>query len=295
MEPGSTSLRGTYIKLVMVSLFWAGTFISTRVAAQVLGPFTGASFRYSIALIFLLPMALQQNRQLFSVRWKQLPLLLLLGFSGIFAYNYFFFKGLKTVPASRGALLVALNPIFVMLMSAVIYQERITLRKAVGIIISLAGVIVVISRGRVTELMGGLETGDLFMLGCPLTWAVYTMAGKPVLKYTTPLQASAWASLSGLIMLLLFSSGETYSFSNISPKVWLALAYLGIVGTVIAFVWYYDGIKKIGPMRTAIFTNLVPVFAVLLSVIVLREQVSWYTWAGGILVIGGVWLVTKKN
>jgi drug/metabolite transporter (DMT)-like permease len=198
------------------------------------------------------------------------------------------------VPASRGALLVALNPIFVMLMSAIIYRERITAWKIIGIIISLTGVVIVISRGKITELIGGMEAGDLFMLGCPVTWAIYTMVGKPVLKHTTPLQASTWASLSGLIMLLLFSSGENYP-SEISPKIWLALVYLGIVGTVIAFVWYYEGIKKIGPTSTAIFTNLVPVFAVLLSVIILKEQVSWYTLAGGILVIGGVWLVTKRK
>lgn len=294
MESVHTSLRVTYIKLVLVCLFWGGTFISTRIAAQTFGPFTGASIRYSIALIFLLPMAWKQNRQLFDIRKNQLPLLLLLGFSGIFAYNFFFFKGLKTIPASRGALLAALNPIFVMLMSAVIYKERITMRKITGIIISLMGVIIVISRGKVTELLSGLELGDLFMLGCPLTWAIYTMAGKPVLKHTTPLQASAWASLSGLIMLLLFSTGETFPV-NIPAKVWVALAYLGIVGTVIAFVWYYDGIKTIGPMRTAIFTNLVPVFAVLLSVIILHEQVSWYTWFGGALVIGGVLLVTRRQ
>jgi len=294
MESVHTSLRVTYIKLVLVCLFWGGTFISTRIAAQTFGPFTGASIRYSIALIFLLPMAWKQNRQLFDIRKNQLPLLLLLGFSGIFAYNFFFFKGLKTIPASRGALLAALNPIFVMLMSAVIYKERITMRKITGIIISLMGVIIVISRGKVTQLLSGLELGDLFMLGCPLTWAIYTMAGKPVLKHTTPLQASAWASLSGLIMLLLFSTGETFPV-NIPAKVWVALAYLGIVGTVIAFVWYYDGIKTIGPMRTAIFTNLVPVFAVLLSVIILHEQVSWYTWFGGALVIGGVLLVTRRQ
>jgi drug/metabolite transporter (DMT)-like permease len=294
MESVHTSLRVTYIKLVLVCLFWGGTFISTRIAAQTFGPFTGAGIRYSIALIFLLPMAWKQNRQLFAIRKNQLPLLLLLGFSGIFAYNFFFFKGLKTIPASRGALLAALNPIFVMLMSAVIYKERITMRKITGIIISLMGVIIVISRGKVTQLLSGLELGDLFMLGCPLTWAIYTMAGKPVLKHTTPLQASAWASLSGLIMLLLFSTGETFPV-NIPVKVWVALAYLGIVGTVIAFVWYYDGIKTIGPTRTAIFTNLVPVFAVLLSVIILHEQVSWYTWFGGIMVIGGVFLVTRKQ
>ncbi len=294
MEPGQPSLRVTYIKLVLVSLFWAGTFISTRIASQTFEPFTGAGIRYTIALFFLLPMAWNQNRQLFSIHKKQLPLLLLLGLSGIFAYNFFFFKGLKTIPASRGALLVALNPIFVMLMSAIIYKEPVTLKKITGIIISLVGVIIVISRGRVTELLSGLEPGDLFMLGCPATWAIYTLAGKPVLKHTTPLQASAWASMSGLLMLLVFSAGESFPV-NIPLKVWFALAYLGIVGTVIAFVWYYDGIKAIGPMRTAIFTNLVPVFAVLLSVIILREQVSWYTWTGGILVIGGVYLVTRNK
>lgn len=225
---------------------------------------------------------------------KQLPLLLLLGFSGIFAYNFFFFKGLKTIPASRGALLVALNPIMVMLMSAVVYRERITLRKIAGIIISLSGVIIVISRGNIASLFSGLATGDLFMLGCPITWAIYTMAGKPVLKLTTPLQASAWASMTGLVMLLIFAVDEPFPV-DIPSKAWLALAYLGVIGTVIAFVWYYDGIKIIGPMRTAIFTNLVPVFAVLLSVIILQEQVSWYTWLGGLLVIGGVLLVTGKG
>jgi drug/metabolite transporter (DMT)-like permease len=294
MESGRHSLTYIYFKLVLVSLFWGGTFISTRIAAQSFGPFTGAGIRYSIALVFFLPLALKQNRRLFRIDKKQLPILLLLGFSGIFAYNFFFFKGLKTIPASRGALLVALNPIFVLLMSALIYRERITFTRLAGIFISLAGVIFVISRGRVTELLSGLETGDLFMLGCPLTWAVYTLAGKPALKHSTPLQASAWASMSGLCMLLIFSLGESFPVM-VPAKVWVALAYLGIIGTVIAFVWYYDGIRAIGPMRTSIFTNLVPVFAVMLSVIILKEKVSWYTWFGGALVIGGVILVTRKN
>ncbi len=294
MTVGNSSLRITYVKLVLVCLFWGGTFISTRIAAQTFGPFTGASMRYGVALVFLLPMAWKQNRQLFLVEKKIIPLLLLLGFSGIFAYNYFFFKGLKTIPASRGALLAALNPIFVMLMSAVVYRESITWKKIAGLLISLSGVVIVISRGRVTELLSSLEAGDLFMLGCPVTWAIYTLAGKPALRHTTPLQASAWASLSGFLMLLLFSASEPFP-AHVPWKVSIAIAYLGIVGTVIAFVWYYQGIKKIGPMRTAIFTNLVPVFAVLLSVIILHESVSWYTWLGGLLVIGGVLLVSRLH
>lgn len=283
-----------YLKLVMVALFWAGTFISTRVASQTFGPFTGAFIRYAIALVFLLPLALHQNRNLFLVDRKQLPVLLLLGFSGIFAYNFFFFKGLKMIPASRGALLVGLNPTIVMISSAIFLNERITGRKVLGILISLLGVAIVISRGKLGELFSSFETGDLFMLGCPVTWAIYTMAGRVALKHTTPLQASTWASLSGALMLLMFTGTETMPM-NVPFNVWVALAYLGIVGTVIAFVWYYDGIRKIGAMRTSIFTNLIPVFAVILSVVILKEQVSWYTWLGGALVIGGVLFVNSHK
>jgi drug/metabolite transporter (DMT)-like permease len=286
--------RYVYLKLVLVTMSWGGTFIATRIAAQTFGPFTGAAYRYAFALVFLLPLAFRQNRRLFHVQRTQLPILLLLGFSGIFAYNYFFFKGLKTIPASRGALLAALNPTIVMLLSALFYKEKITPRKLVGILISLAGVVIVISRGRVTELISSLEMGDLFMLGCPVTWAMYTLAARPALKHTTPLQASTWASLTGLLMLLLFSASEPYPV-HIPSKVWLALLYLGIIGTVVAFVWYYDAIKKIGPTRTSIFNNLVPVFAVIFSVLILREQVSWYTWVGGAMVIGGVLYVNLQH
>jgi drug/metabolite transporter (DMT)-like permease len=181
-----------------------------------------------------------------------------------------------------------------MLLSAVFYKEKITARKLTGILVSLAGVVIVISRGRVTELISSLETGDLFMLGCPVTWAMYTLAARPALKHTTPLQASTWASLSGCLMLLMFSSTEPYPV-EIPVKVWWALLYLGMIGTVVAFVWYYDGIKKIGPTRTSIFNNLVPVFAVIFSVLILREEVSWYTWVGGAMVIGGVLFVNLQR
>ena len=70
---------------------------------------------------------------------------------------------------------------------------------------------------------------------------------------------------------------------------------MGIIGTVVAFVWYYEGIRKIGATQTAIFTNLIPVFAVILSVVILQEKVSWYTWLGGAMVVGGVLFVNLKK
>jgi drug/metabolite transporter (DMT)-like permease len=252
----------------------------------------GASIRYVIASLFLLPMAIKTNRRLFSIGVRQFWLLCLLGFSGIFAYNFFFFKGLKMVPASHGALLVALNPSMVMLLSALRYKERISTVQIAGVLLSLFGVVLVISRGMIGQLFSSFELGDAFMLGCPLTWAIYTLAGKEALKKNSPLQATAWAALTGLAMLIIFAFSEPIP-EVVPSKVWIALAYLGVVGTVVAFVWYYDGIKKIGATRTSIFNNLVPVFALMLSVWILREEVSWYTWLGGLLVVGGVFLTNR--
>jgi drug/metabolite transporter (DMT)-like permease len=281
-----------YLKLILVALFWGGTFIATRIAAQTFDPFMGASLRYIIASVFLLPMAWFTRHDFLKVTRKQFLQLCLLGFSGIFAYNFFFFKGLKMVPASHGALLVALNPIMVMLFSAWRYGEKIRPVSIFGMLISLSGVALVISRGNLQDLFSGFQWGDAYMLGCPVTWAIYTLAGKDALKTTTPLQASAWASMTGCVMLLLFSGTETYP-DFVPGKVWIALAYLGIIGTVLAFVWYYEGVMKLGVTKTAIFNNLVPVFALILSVIVLKEQVHMYTFIGAALVIGGVVIINR--
>jgi drug/metabolite transporter (DMT)-like permease len=281
-----------YLKLVLVALFWGGTFIATRIAAQTFEPFMGASIRYIIASLFLIPLAWKLHPGFHRVSRGQFLQLCLLGFSGIFAYNFFFFKGLKLVPASHGALLVALNPIMVMLLSAWRYGEKIGPVRLAGVLLSLAGVVMVISRGNPLRLMEGIEWGDAFMLGCPVTWAIYTLAGKEAQKHTSPLQASAWASITGCAMLLLFAGTETVP-PEVPGKVWLALAYLGIIGTVLAFVWYYEGVAKLGVTRTAIFNNLVPVFALLLSVLILHESVHWYSWAGAALVISGVLVINR--
>jgi drug/metabolite transporter (DMT)-like permease len=279
-----------YLKLILVALFWGGTFIATRIAAQTFEPFMGASFRYIIASIILIPMAWKTNRHFLKVNRKQFFQLCLLGFSGIFAYNFFFFKGLKLVPASHGALLVALNPIMVMLFSSWRYGEKIKTTSIAGMLISMFGVEMVISRGNLLELFSSFQWGDAFMLGCPVTWAMYTLAGKDALKTTTPLQASAWASLTGCAMLLLFAGTETFP-DFVPGKVWIALAYLGIIGTVLAFVWYYEGVLKLGVTKTAIFNNLVPVFALILSVFILKEQVHMYTYIGAAFVISGVVII----
>lgn len=278
----------------MVALFWGGTVIATRVAAQTFGPFTGASLRYVVACILFIPLAFAINRKAWRITGRQFLNFTLLGFSGIFLYNFFFFKGLKLVPASHGGLLLALNPSMVLISSAIIFREKITRQKMAGVLLSLAGVILVISRGNLVELFSGLQLGDAYMLGCPIAWTIYTLTIRSALHKTTPIEASAWASFTGLLLLLLFTFSEPFP-EQVPVGAWTSILYLGTLGTVLAFIWYYEGVRILGPSKTAIFNNLVPVFSLLLSVIILREKVDWYTWAGAGLVVAGIIISNRYN
>lgn len=283
-----------YVKLVLVALFWGGTFIATRTASAVFEPFTGAAIRYIMATVVLLPLALRSDKDFWRRGIKQIFPLALLGFSGVFAYNFFFFKGLRMVETSHAALIVAMNPIMVMLFSAWRYGEKIRGFRLAGMLLALTGVLFVISRGQPASILTAFEWGDFFMLGCPITWAAYTIAGRDVLKTITPLQATAWASMLGGAMLTVAALFEPHP-DAVPVNVWISLAYLGLVGTVLAFIWYYEGVIALGITRTAIFNNLVPVFALLLSVTVLHESVPVYTWIGATLVVAGVILTNRHR
>ena len=281
-----------YIKLILVAIMWGGTFIATKMVSHVFGSFTGASYRYLVALLFMVPILLVKDPKAFKVTKKQLFQLSLLGATGIFAYSFFFFTGLRMVKASHGALIVALNPVLVMLISSSIGKERISRIKIIGLLLSIAGTAIVIARGDLLDLFTMFTWGDAFMLGCPISWALYTYFAKDALKFATPLQASTWAIVIGLAMILFFVPFETYP-TKVDWTIWLAIVYLGICGSVLGFVWYYEGIKEIGPVKTSVFNNLIPIFAVMFSVVLLDETIHAYMWYGSALVISGVYIINK--
>ena len=282
-----------YIKLILVAIMWGGTFIATKMVSHVFGSFTGASYRYLVALLFMVPILLVKDPKAFKVTKKQLFQLSLLGATGIFAYSFFFFTGLRMVKASHGALIVALNPVLVMLISSSIGKERISSIKIIGLLLSITGTAIVIARGDLLDLFTMFTWGDAFMLGCPISWALYTYFAKDALKFATPLQASTWAIVIGLAMILFFVPFETYP-TKVDWTIWLAIVYLGICGSVLGFVWYYEGIKEIGPVKTSVFNNLIPIFAVMFSVVLLDETIHAYMWYGSALVISGVYIINKN-
>ncbi len=231
-----------------------------------------------------------------TISLRQTGAVVLLGCTGIVAYNLLFFSGLQTVEAGRAALIIALNPVMIALASAWLFGERLSPHRSLGIVLSVLGAIVVIGRGNLPGLLrSGIGPGEVLLLGCVASWVVYTLLGKRLLSNMRPLVAVTYSSIAGTLMLgLLFAwRGGASADALREPAVWTNVTYLALFGTALAFVWYYRGVHALGAARAGQFINLVPVSGVCLGALLLDETVTTSLLAGGSLVVVGLWLTNR--
>ncbi len=288
--------RGTYLRLAAVPAIWGGTFIAGRVLALALPATVGSLLRFLVASTVLLLAAWTIEGRLPRLDRRQLLATLALGATGIFAYNLFFLGALGRLPASRTSLIVALNPVVTIAAAAWLLDERLSGWRWLGVAAALAGVWIVVSRGDpLGPVSGAIGPGELMMFGAVCAWAAYTLIGRTVLGDLTPLAASAYASLSGTAMLAIVAVPDLsrLGWQVLSGQVVAAVLYLGVLGTGVAFVWYYRAVKELGPARTVIFNNLVPVFGATFGVVLLGEPLSASMLAGGAIAVAGVMLVSR--
>ena len=286
----------TYVKLSLTSMFWGGAFVAGRHVAQNMGPFTIAFLRFAIASVLLLALTWRQEGRLPRLDRAHLLAVVLLGATGIYAYNAMFFRGLRLIEASRASLIIATTPAFIALASAVFFGERLSLVRISGIILSVAGALVVISQGQLaTAAAGGLGSGEFLILTCVLSWVAYSLIGKVVMRTLSPLVAVSYSVVAGSVALLISAcfEGLGENLSQAGYLDWLAIIYMAVFATVIGFVWFYEGVKHVGTTRAGLFINFVPVFAVSLSCLVLREPVTTSLGVGGALVLAGVCLTSR--
>ena len=286
-----------YLKLLGMAVFWGGTFIAGKLAAQHVGPYSAAFLRFAIASLFLLLAAWKIEGRLPALRPRQIVPILLLGLTGVLAYNVFFFKGLKLIEAGRAAIIIANNPIGIALFSALIFRERLTAMRLAGIALSISGAVLVITRGSLAALgSGAVGRGELFILGCVASWVTFSLLGKALLKEMSPLASILYASVSGTLCLALpaWREGLLAAWPAFTLTDWLALFYLGFFGTVLGFVWYYEGIQRIGATKAGVFINFVPVSAIVFSFLILGEPLTGSLVAGALLVLSGVYLTNRS-
>ncbi|WP_306603036.1 DMT family transporter [Azonexus sp.] len=290
----------TYTKLVAAMAMWGGTWIAGRVIAQELSaPLAVASLRFALAGLVIAGVMLATGGNIPLPQGKrEWGLVWALGFFGIFLYGLCFFFGLQHITAGRGALVVALNPVVIVIFAWLLGKERMNPRKALGSLIALAGCLTVIGNGDPLALLHGtVGIGELLIVGCVVTWTAYTFIGWRATGLFSAQATTLYASFTGAILLGLAALVQGHiDLSAWSWRVWSGMFFLAIFGTAIAYTWFTEAVHKLGAGHASVFINLVPVFAVLQAAVLLDERLGLPVLFGGLLVIAGVWLTTlQKN
>lgn len=290
---------GVHIRLILTMTFWGGTFVAGRLLAGEVHPLTASTLRFVTASVMLLSAILIRDKKLPCLSKKQWGAIALLGMSGVFAYNIFFFTGLQTVEAGRASLIIAVNPVVTTFIAMLLLGERSNFRRSLGMILSVAGAFIVISRGNPATLFQGNSggVGELYIIGCVISWSAYTLIGKKLLRDIAPLVAVAYSCSAGACFLFITTlfTGHLTEIRNLSTTGIGCIFYFAFFGTTLGFIWFYDGVKKLGASRAAMYVNLVPISGVLFGTVLLGEHLESSILIGGTLVCSGIYLINQRR
>ncbi len=290
-----SGFRIEYFLMLIVSFFWAIGHPLGRIIVQSVHPFQIGTLTLSTGFIGLLIFLIISGRirGIKKFSYRDVLFSLGLGVFGFFFYQILTFSALARIPASMNAVLISSNVVFITLLAALILKERIKPASIVGIILALCGVILVtfnkgLSFGEGTGRMDLL--GFSFSLLAALSFALYSVLGKRILASNDTLIVAALALFSGAVLLTVLTA-ITVGFTEIALAGWstiLIMVFLGLTMIGIAYPLWFTCIKKLPVSHVSIYIYLTPVFAVILSLIILNERFSWLFWVGGAVIMGGI-------
>jgi len=291
-------MRFTYLKLIATVFFWGSNFAAGKIAIQSFGPYSTAFLRFSVGASILMVMLYNQERKIPKLSLNQWKWAIISGILGVLLYNLCFFIGLQYMPTVRASLIVAFSPITITLGSALFFGEKVTLLKWFGILVSILGALVVIVRGDFSNLLAQSTwgIGEWFIFGAVVSWTAYTLLAKLALQAMPAITLSAFSAFVGCVLLFIpaWQHGLFESLSQASWQSYVAVIYMGAAATALGFIWYYDAVRLIGVTKAAIIGNLTPVFAVIIAITFLGEQLTIPTIIGGALVLVGIVLTNRK-
>lgn len=288
--------RTAYLSLALGMVAFGGTWPAGKVAAEHVPPAVVAVVRFSAAAVLLWAWARVSRTRVRRPGLHDLPLVLWLGFTVVFAYNLCFLYGVREAPATDGSVLVpGLIPLATTLLAWPVLGERPTRRTLAGLAVALAGVVIVAAP---TGSVGGQRlVGDALFVGAAISWAAYTLAGRRATARYGSVSANVYATGCGAVLLVpvTFVGGGWAPLGRAPVQAWASIGYLSVIGTVLGFVAFYEGVRLIGSARASSFALLVPIFGVLSSVLVLGEPIRATLLVGGAIVLAGLWIALDSR
>lgn len=291
------SNKKIYILMVLTTIFWSGAFIAGKLSVPYIPVFTLTFLRFFFATFILYFILKNKESQQYKLTKKDIPVFLFTGIIGMFGYHVFFFSSLKYTTAINASIIGATNPIITTILTIMFLKDKINTKRAFGILLSFIGVFLTITNANLNTITSlSLNKGDLLMLIAVLMWSSYSVFSKKVMPRYTPLILTFYSFLFCTIFLIPFVVYETpwKWLANVPSYSFMAVIYMSIFPSVIGYLVQQMSIKQIGPSKTSIFINLVPVFSIILSILILNETVSVIKLFTALLIIVGVYICQKN-
>ncbi|MGB8644243.1 MAG: DMT family transporter [Anaerolineae bacterium] len=293
--------RTRYLPLVEVTLaviFWGASFIATKIAVREVSPYSIIWLRFGIGVL-ILGAAVLQRKQFQRLPLRDLPYFALLGFLAITFHQWLQVNGLVTAQATTTAWIVATTPVFIAILSALFLHERLDLVRIGGIALAAAGVLLVVSHGDLGTLALGRfgEPGDLLIVVSSVNWAVFTVISRRGLnRYPAALMMFYLMLIGWLLNSVLFFTGPGLGeLARLDANGWLAIAFLGIFCSGLAYIFWYDALKGLPASRVGVFLYIEPLITLVVAAFILAERVTIASAIGGVIIILGVWLVNRST
>jgi drug/metabolite transporter (DMT)-like permease len=286
-------LRSPGLALSLATFFWAGSFVVGRALRDDIDPVAITLWRWLLSLLIFAPFVWRDCVERFAVLRREWLLLLGLGATGIALFHPLVYVALQHTSATNALLTFSLTPVVILLWSSLASGRRPVPRELAGVLASMAGAAVLITRGDLASIASiGAHVGDLWMLAAVVVWAAYSMLlrRRPVdLPQTVTLVSSIVMALPMLLAATLMAgAGATLAWSG---PVLLGVGYIAVFGSVIGFLFWSHGVAELGASRAGQFVHLMPVFGAALSFVFLGEPLSGAQIVGAVLVLSGIVLI----
>ncbi|MBT8398201.1 MAG: DMT family transporter, partial [Gemmatimonadetes bacterium] len=276
--------------LLLMALIWGINFPLIKASLPELPPLAFNALRFPLAAATVLLILKAKGR----VRWPEAgdwPRVIGLGIVGNVVYQAFFIFGVDRTFAGNASILLATTPVWTLVLSTASGHEKPSLQVWGGILATLSGMSLVVLGGRLeVGVPGSVFSGDLLMIGAAVTWSIYTVGSRGLIQKYGSLPVTAWTLWIGSLGLVIVGTPTLLRtpLSEVSPLAWSGMVYAGVLAIGLAYILWYRGVQRIGNSRTAAYSNLTPVIALMVAWIWLEEVPSPLQVAGAAVVLVGL-------
>jgi drug/metabolite transporter (DMT)-like permease len=285
-----------YLGAIFAVLVWGGSFIATKIAVRETSPLTVMSLRFGIGVLVLFAAAARRGA-LPAPRWRDLLQFLAIGTLGITIHQGLQITGLVTARASTTAWIISATPLTMALVGWVLLGERIGRRQAVGIAVGAVGVLLVVSRGDWTSLAAGSvgSVGDFLVALSTVTWALFSVFSRQALQRHAAAPMMLYVMAGGWAMGAVpwIASGGPAEISRLSASGWMALVFLGVLCSALAYIYWYDALQVLPTAQVGTLLYLEPLVTMFVAAALLGEAITPASVVGGAVILAGVRVATK--